>query len=318
MVQLYELVNIISCIKYDIERTNDLINTPTFKFTTTHLTTNNIYPVDYYYLKRLKEVNLEGIAKNILNDFISIYKDYKDDNHPYKSLFDGIFTNNKTFSKEKFEIDIVNIYRERNNPIGFIYLIALAKASGIEMVNSQIIKIVDTELAKLFRNILWKCEIYNNYNIGQYHEFRTKAATISTIVDIFSEKYFLLLKDFNPDPPKKYYVIRQEKRYDEFINSNIRENGKLLESLKNEIYVLWKKFGKKSKADTIRYIRDAAIKYKIFEYDPSFNEFNSIFKNLLSKDTYYREKGEMPESEISESISERMKELKDTIASFQK
>ena len=120
---------------------------------------------------------------------------------------------------------------------------------GIEMENSQIIKIVDIKLARLFRNILWKCELYNNYKIGEHKlglsNFNIKTATISTIVDNFSEEYFLVIKDYNPDPPKKYYVIKQEKRYDEFINSNFRENGELFKNLKNEIYVLWKRFGKK-------------------------------------------------------------------------
>lgn len=322
MIQLYELVNIISYLRYDINYSNNLFYTPTFKYSTTHLNTNEIYPVDYYYLRRLREINLEGIAQNILNDFISTYKDYKEDKNPFKTLFDGIIIQNKAFSINKFDINVVSIYKERSNSIGFVYLIALAKACGIEMENCQIIKIIDIKLAKLFRNILWKCELYNNYKIGEHKlgqpNSNIKTATISTIVDNFSEKYFLVLKDYNPDPPKKYYVIKQEKRYDEFINLNFRENGEIFESLKNEIFVLWKKFGKKSKANTIRYIRDAAIKYKIFEYDPSFNEFNSIFKNLLSKDTYYREKGEMPESEISESISEKMKELKEATASFHK
>ena len=270
------------------------INTKNFTFNLPTIAAFTIYPNDYYYTKLIDEITrgLNGeyskAAKLVIVEFIDTYKKYLvDEPQPFRNIYDVIFEKNRTFHPiaQVFKLSIEKIYDEKDKPITFSFLIALAKAYGLNIQDSKIKKVLDKKFIAIFRDLWWSCELYHKYEIEKWdnHEFRKHPKTISEMVRTFGKAKFLELEnDIELTAPQEFFQTKGRpttKNFYDFINSNIANNNSRLDYLIKEITTLFNEEcnGKKDKGNILGLILEASKRLDLFKEKPSYDKFKAAF-----------------------------------------
>lgn len=270
------------------------INTTNFTFNLPTATASTIYPNDYYYTKLIDEITrgLNGeyskAAKLVIVEFIDTYKKYLvDEPQPLKTIYDSIFKKNSSFHSiaNTFKLSCEKIYDDKEHPITFSFLIALAKAYGLNIQDSKIKRILDKKYIAIFKDLWWGCELYHKFNMETWEnrKFRKHPSTIREMVRIFKETKFLELEsDIELNAPENYFQVKGRpttKNYYDFINSNIANNKRHLNHLIEEITKLFneKCKGKKDRGNIVGLILEAGERSGLFKEKPSFEKFKAVF-----------------------------------------
>ena len=315
------------------------INTTNFTFKLPAATASTIYPNDFYYARLIDDIR-RGLhdqhskaASLIITEFIDTYKkNFGDDTQPLKTIYDSIFKKNKSFHSiaNAFNLSSEKIYDEKEHPITFSFLIALAKAYGFNIQNSKIKKVLDKKHITIFRDLWWRCELYHKYDMETWenHKYRKYPNTIREMVSFFKEAKFLELeKDIELITPEDYFQAKGRpttKNHYDFINSNISNNKRHLNYLIEEITKLFneKCKGKKDRGNIVGLILEAAKRLDLFKEKPSFEKFEAVFianntsGNIIQigKSAYYecQEKDRSREGEYRPIYCE-MKKIKENL-----
>lgn len=263
---------------------------------------NKIFPNDFYYSeliyskRRLDFGCYNKAAKLIFNEFINIYKNHKDifcDIQPMKTIYFDILKDVEVFHPEEgFYVDSQIIYQKKDKPLTASFLIAVAKAYGMNLLDKNISKVIDKDYIAIFKNLWWKCELYYKHDLENWENERNNKKkkrkrqaynTISEMLSLFKEVKFLELEsDIELNAPEKYFQGKGRpaiKNYYDFINSDIANNDHRLNYLIKEITTLFNKEckGKKDRGNIVGLILEAAKRLDFFKEKPSFEKFKAVF-----------------------------------------
>ena len=222
--KLEKITVLSSIIKASFEWDNKLHDNSRIKYTYCYgyefirqNTKEIVFPNEYYFKDKLYHTNYtEGnsiIPKMVLNDMINTYILFfsEHDNYPYTTMAKSL---EKLCSDNNYMPNPITsqyITKYKNNPLAFIYLVALTKANGdFKIDNKAVCKKLPENYINAFRNLFWLCDKYYEYELNSLYTNRANIKTLTQCIKIYNEEYELEEGKHIQESPDNNYLHYSE------------------------------------------------------------------------------------------------------------
>lgn len=175
-----------------------------------------IIPNEYYYKTMFNNANkclpkYRKLSRMLLNDLVDAYihSFAISDNYPYTRIVESLELERGKGGPLYIELTSPGINKYQNNPLAFVYLIALAKASGdLKINNNAVLNKLSGEYVNAFRDLFWICDKYSEHGLAALYPNVSKADKISEYIKLYNKDHDLEEGRYIRITPDEKYLPR--------------------------------------------------------------------------------------------------------------
>lgn len=175
-----------------------------------------IIPNEYYYKTIFYNTNkclpkYRIFSRMVLNDLVDAYilSFAISDNYPYTRIVESLELERGKGGPLSIELTSPRINEYQDNPLAFVYLIALAKASGdLKINNNAVLNKLSGEYVNAFRDLFWICDKYREHGLAALYPNVSKADKISEYIKLYNKDHDLEEGRYIRITPDEKYLPR--------------------------------------------------------------------------------------------------------------